>query len=326
LKKLKLGLVGLGKHAKNVWLPLLTNNEFFDFTAISSEHTNSDEISKLIKENPSVAVFTNHKDLIKSKLIDCVLISTENHLHGTLVIEALSHQIHVLCEKPLCLETEEISQISELSSNNNTLFFTGFMYRHHPQWKYAKDFFDKIKDEKWLITANFQYSITNEITYIYKNLYRGGALQDAGCYLLDIFDFLKAPEFKKIFKFSEFDSSNKIDLSTRLLLDFGSNQFSDLYCSVNKSKFQEVKIFGENEHITIESPFVIPKNKSTKVIHKEANGKTRTLSFDPTDCYHSELKAFSNSLLNQQVDPLLTDGLNNSSWLIKVLKEKNSNI
>ncbi|MBR2343471.1 MAG: Gfo/Idh/MocA family oxidoreductase [Clostridia bacterium] len=44
---------------------------------------------------------------------DTVHICTPHHLHADMVVEALSRNIHALCEKPLCIRKEDISRILE---------------------------------------------------------------------------------------------------------------------------------------------------------------------------------------------------------------------
>jgi xylose dehydrogenase (NAD/NADP) len=299
-------------------------DEFFSCKAISTEHSDPDKITRITKDSKNtISIFNSHEDLIKSKLVDAVIISNSNTLHGSLVALALTHKIHVLCEKPLCTNPDELKRLLKAKEGSNALLLTAFMYRFHPQWKYIKDFFLKIQKQKWLISGTFQYSLNSHRVNPY-NFLRGGALKDAGCYLLDLLDFLNVGEISNIYKFSELDEQSAIDFSTRLLLSFDSGQTSDFYCSVNKSQFQEVKIFGEKEHIVIESPFVIPKNKSPQIFHKDENGKNRTIRFSATDCFKSQLEHFDHSIRTNIVESRFTDGINNSQTLIEILLKKNS--
>ncbi|WP_256089996.1 Gfo/Idh/MocA family oxidoreductase, partial [Staphylococcus aureus] len=41
------------------------------------------------------------------KLVDAVVICPPNKFHADLYIEALNHGVHVLCEKPMALTTED---------------------------------------------------------------------------------------------------------------------------------------------------------------------------------------------------------------------------
>lgn len=55
-------------------------------------------------------VFDDYRKLLDCG-IDAVHVCAPHHLHGETVIEALKRDIHTLCEKPLCISEEEISQI-----------------------------------------------------------------------------------------------------------------------------------------------------------------------------------------------------------------------
>lgn len=47
-----------------------------------------------------VTLFDNATALMESGLVDAVTIAVPHYSHPPLVIEALEHNLHVLCEKP----------------------------------------------------------------------------------------------------------------------------------------------------------------------------------------------------------------------------------
>lgn len=61
---------------------------------------------------------------------DIVSICTPDYLHGQQVIDALNAGCHVMCEKPLCTETEELDQIETLAGELKLC--VNYPLRHHP--------------------------------------------------------------------------------------------------------------------------------------------------------------------------------------------------
>ncbi|WP_162864470.1 Gfo/Idh/MocA family protein, partial [Escherichia coli] len=64
------------------------------------------------------------------KLVDTVVICTPNKFHADLSIEALNHGVHVLCEKPMAMTTEECDRMIEAANKNHKLLTVAYHYRH----------------------------------------------------------------------------------------------------------------------------------------------------------------------------------------------------
>ena len=69
----------------------------------------------VIKEK-SIPVYSSLDAFFTERQADLAVISSPIHLHAQMVIACLTHGLHVLCEKPLCLtekETEEMAKASK---------------------------------------------------------------------------------------------------------------------------------------------------------------------------------------------------------------------
>ena len=53
-----------------------------------------------------------------------------NKFHADLSIEALNHGVHVLCEKPMAMTTEECDRMIEAANKNHKLLTVAYHYRH----------------------------------------------------------------------------------------------------------------------------------------------------------------------------------------------------
>lgn len=60
---------------------------------------------------PAAAVYTDWREMLDAARPDAVHICTPHYLHAEMVVECLRRNIHVLCEKPLCMKTEEIDAV-----------------------------------------------------------------------------------------------------------------------------------------------------------------------------------------------------------------------
>ena len=59
----------------------------------------------------SVPVYSDYKKMLDEVEIQVVHICTPHYLHAEMIIECLRRNIHVLCEKPPCINPEELNEI-----------------------------------------------------------------------------------------------------------------------------------------------------------------------------------------------------------------------
>ena len=99
MEKVRVGIIGLGNmgtgHATNITAGKVKRMEL---TAICDIAQNRLDFAK---ENfPGVALFDNATEMMKSGLIDAVIIAVPHYDHPTLAIEAFDNGLHVMTEKP----------------------------------------------------------------------------------------------------------------------------------------------------------------------------------------------------------------------------------
>lgn len=66
--------------------------------------------------------YESHQALLKDDKIDMVLIATTNEVHKELSIEALRAGKHVICEKPVTMNSEELLEIMAVQEETGKLF------------------------------------------------------------------------------------------------------------------------------------------------------------------------------------------------------------
>ena len=76
--------------------------------------------------------FGNYKDLLKDASIEVVHIATPNHLHYPMSKEALEAGKHVVCEKPLAMDTGGAEELVELAEKKGLVNAVHFNVRYYP--------------------------------------------------------------------------------------------------------------------------------------------------------------------------------------------------
>ena len=124
------GIIGVGamgrEHAEN-----LRYIEGASVTAISDPDEGSRNLA--IKQlDDRVRVFTDHRELLNSGLVDAVIIATPNYTHVDVLKDALATSLHVFIEKPLCTTIYDCLKVLEWSENRTGLVWMGLEYRYMP--------------------------------------------------------------------------------------------------------------------------------------------------------------------------------------------------
>lgn len=107
--KIRVAIIGLG-HIGNRHFDVLDKMPS-RYKIVAVCDTNPRQLRNFDKR---IQVIENYKDLLDLNL-DLIHICTPHHLHANMAIEALKAGINVLVEKPMCLTSEEASQMIEAS-------------------------------------------------------------------------------------------------------------------------------------------------------------------------------------------------------------------
>ena len=84
--------------------------------------------------------------LLQDETVDTILITTPNHLHKEMAIQAMRHGKHVLCEKPVMITSADMLEVMEVSKETGKVFYP----RQNREWDEDYLIIKKIYEEKLL--------------------------------------------------------------------------------------------------------------------------------------------------------------------------------
>lgn len=131
-------------------------------------------------------VYDNIDDVFTDENVDIIYISTPHNTHAEYLEKALSHGKHVLCEKSITLNSEELKEAVRLAEENHVVLAEAMTIYHMPIYRKLNEIIAKgeLGDLK-MIQMNFgsfkDYDMKNR--FFNPNL-AGGALLDIGVYAL----------------------------------------------------------------------------------------------------------------------------------------------
>ena len=101
--------------------------------------------------------YRHFHEMISDPVIDAVIISTPDHHHAQMTIDAIQAGKHVYCEKSLIHREEEIYSTYEAVKNSNLVFQQGHQYPQTAAFQVAKE----ILQRRWLGKISHVETTTN---------------------------------------------------------------------------------------------------------------------------------------------------------------------
>jgi predicted dehydrogenase len=123
---IKVGIIGCGSITRHRHAPEYKNNEKCVITAFS------DPVLKRAEELAEIynaRAYSDYRDIINDPDINAVSVCSSNDMHAKISIEALNAGKHVLCEKPMAINTEEARKMLEASRESGKFLMIGHNQR-----------------------------------------------------------------------------------------------------------------------------------------------------------------------------------------------------
>lgn len=131
--KLKIGIIGCGGIAYGKHLPALAKQgdkaELVAFCDIELERAQK-AAAEFGTEN--AAVGTDYKVMLADSSIDVVHVLTPNISHARITIEALEAGKHVMCEKPMAINSKEAQSMVDAAKRTGKKLTIGYQNRFRP--------------------------------------------------------------------------------------------------------------------------------------------------------------------------------------------------
>ena len=108
-KSVRVGLLGAGSFAVSTCCP--RSSEFAGVEMIVVSAANGSHARHAAEKFGFRSCTTDEQEILNNPSVNTVVIATRHHLHAAQVIAALESGKHVFCEKPLCLNEAEFSEI-----------------------------------------------------------------------------------------------------------------------------------------------------------------------------------------------------------------------
>lgn len=134
----RVGIIGCGGIANGKHMPSLKKVPGVQMVAFCDIIEERAQKAKKDYGTPDAAVYTDYKKLLEDKTIDVVHVLTPNRAHSFITVDALEAGKHVMCEKPMAINSEEAKKMLDAAEKSGKLLTIGYQTRQTAQAQYLK--------------------------------------------------------------------------------------------------------------------------------------------------------------------------------------------
>ena len=138
MEKVRIGIIGCGGIANGKHMPSLKklpNVEMVAFCDIIEQRAID---AKAKYGTPDAAVYTDYKELLADTTIDVVHVCTPNRSHSFITVDALESGKHVMCEKPMAINSAEAKKMLDAAARTGKKLTIGYQTRQSLGAQYLK--------------------------------------------------------------------------------------------------------------------------------------------------------------------------------------------
>jgi UDP-N-acetylglucosamine 3-dehydrogenase len=201
MKKLNIGMVGLGRIASSTHIPILKTLDYVEVAA--GAETNPERAQRVKSLFGLPKVYEDYEKMYESEKLDAVYICLPSFLHKDSCKKALEHGLHVLCEKPMCMSVKEAEEVNMVAKDRHLLLMPGYKRRYTKKFLKARTIIESgllgkiIQVQGTCLTPGPYISWDPKSDwYLDKNWH--GVIYDIGCHLVDLILFLVPSKISKV--------------------------------------------------------------------------------------------------------------------------------
>lgn len=308
-KKVRYAVVGLGHIAQGSVLPAFhqARQNSTLATIVSSDATKRKELSEHY-DLERTWDYDQYDELLASGDIDAVFIALPNDMHRDFTVRALQAGIHVLCEKPMAITSDDCRQMIAASGDAKLMI----AYRLHFE-EATLQAIERVKSgeigEPRFFHSEFSMTVKPDDIRLQRK-HGGGTLYDIGVYCINAARHLFQAEPIEAMALAVADTRprfEEVDEMTSAILRFPGDRLASFTCSFGAADYSSYRVIGTEGVLRVEPGY----DYSAKITHHLLrDGKESRRAFPARDQFAGEIAYFSECVLgNRDPQPSGAEGL-----------------
>ena len=264
----------------------------------------ADEREKALKFQKTFGgeVYASYKELLDSDA-ECIYVPLPPALHYEWGLAALNAGKHILMEKPFTTNYADTQKLIRLAEDNGLMAHENYAFVYHGQLEFIfEKFREKAIGELRMIRIDFGFPFRGKQDFRYDKAMGGGALLDAGGYVLKLASMLLGDEARIVSASAGFDTvcytGNNMQIENKVVDLYGSASLvgsGSLVCQVSYGMDNEYRcnldIWGSKGCLFVERVLTTPPDFQPKVKIVQG-GKSQEYQLPAADSFKNSISTF----------------------------------
>jgi glucose-fructose oxidoreductase len=308
--RVRYAVVGLGHISQVAVLPAFKNAANSELFALISG--DSAKLAKLGKKY-SLEHLYSYEDYGRAlSNVDAVYLALPNHLHREYAVRAAAAGVHVLCEKPMAITSEECGEMIDAAHQNHVKLMIA--YRLHFEAANLEAIHlarsGKLGNLR-IFTSEFAQQVADENVRVTEPVVRGGGpVYDMGVYCINASRYLFGAEPTEVMAVTANNGGKRFHRTeemTSVTMRFPEERLASFTCSFGAVDIGRYALIGTKGVLRADPAYEYAMGLKHELTVGE---KTKTKTFPKRDQFAAQLVYFSDCVLkNKEPEPSGREGL-----------------
>jgi len=320
------GVLGAAAIATGRTMPAIAATPCATLLALASR--DAEKGARVAQQFAISRVYASYDALLADPDVDAVYVPLPNQLHFEWALRALQAGKHVLCEKPLCISSEQVAQLCAERDRTGLHIEEAFAFRNHPQWAklaevVAAGTIGEVRAVHCTLAKQFldPADVRNQLDA------GGGALYDLGSYAISACNLVFKQLPLRVVAALARDPVFRTDRLTSALLDYGDRHAAFTVGTQAGSDtwgtHQQFSVLGSRGWARMNFGFAHARPTACQLEVGENSSvgafPTASYTFDPANHYALQVERFSRLLLGEAVPSWPIEDAQNTLRTIEAL-------
>jgi predicted dehydrogenase len=311
-RKVRYAVVGLGHIAQIAVLPAFRNAANSELFALVSGE--SEKLEKVGRKY-SLEHLYSYEDYSRAlSNVDAVYLALANHLHREYAVRAAAAGVHVLCEKPMAVTSEDCQAMIEAAKQNHAKLMIAYRLHFEAGNLEAIRLANSGKlGELRVFTSEFAQQVANGNVRVTESVARGGGpLYDMGVYCINAARYLFGSEPTEVLAVtgnSGDERFQRVEEMTSVMMRFPQERLASFTCSFGAVDIGRYALIGTKGVLRADPAY----DYAMAIKHQVTIGEkttTKTKTFPKRDQFAAQLAYFSDCVLkDKEPEPSGLEGL-----------------
>ena len=309
-RKVRYAVVGLGHIAQVAVLPAFRNSANSELFALVSG--DPDKLEKVGKKYELEHLYSYDDYSRALSNVDAVYLTLPNHLHREYAVRAAAAGVHVLCEKPMAVTSEDCKAMIEAAKQNHAKLMIA--YRLH----FEAGNLEAIRLARAgklgtlrIFTSEFAQQVADDNVRVRESVARGGGpVYDMGVYCINAARYLFGSEPTEVFAITGNNGDKRfqrIEEMTSVMMRFPEDRLATFTCSFGAADVSRYALIGTKGVLRAD-----PAYEYARALKHQLTGgeKSKSRTFPRRDQFAALLVYFSDCVLKDKApEPSGLEGL-----------------